>query len=238
SLEHETKDKIQDLIPSGALNEGTRLVLVNAIYFKGDWLEAFDKTRDAPFHPLDGSQVTVPTMELGQKYFPYADGENWLAVELPYAGEAFAMVIIAPAAGEFDEVQANMDYQSVSTIISSLKTTGMDLSLPRFEFTNAFRLADQLKSLGISDAFSLDRADFSGMTGKRDLYLSDTFHKTYVSVDEAGTTAAAATGQQFQLISGILESIPVHIDRPFIFIIRDLKSGQFLFVGRVLDPRQ
>lgn len=238
-VDRETKGKINNAVPEDALNQNTRLVLINAVYFEANWQEFFEFTQDEPFHLLDGSQISIPTMSLEQAYFPYAEGENWLAVQLPYAGETFAMLIIVPDAGEFEEFEINMDYQFISKVISSLQETGTDLYLPKFEFTNDFALANQLRSLGVVDAFDPVRADFSGMTGQRDLYLSDTFHKTYISVDEEGTCAAAVTEQDFILINGILDVfIPIHIDRPFIFVIRDVESGQILFIGRVLNPVQ
>jgi serpin B len=236
----ETKDKIEELIPENALGQDTSLVLVNALYFVADWQERFDDTEDAPFYLQDGSQINVPTMKLGE-CFLYAEGENWLAIELPYIGDTFGMDIIVPKAGEFEAFEKNLDYPFVSRIISSMKGEAVGLTLPKFEFSSDFALSDTLRSLGVSDAFEGGTADFSGMTGKRNLFLEESFHKAYVSVDEEGTCAAAATEAHFMLISSCTPDgiyTPVHIDRPFIFIIRDVKSGQFLFIGRVLDPRK
>jgi serpin B len=236
----ETKDKIEELIPENALGSDTSLVLVNALYFAADWSEHFDSTANASFYLQDGSRIVVPTMELGGECFLYAEGENWLAIELPYAGNTFVMDIIVPKAGEFEEFEKDLDYPLVSEIISSMQGAAVGLALPKFEFTGEFTLSDTLRDLGVSDAFEHGSADFSGMSENRNLSLDESFHKAYISVDEKGTCAAAATEAHFILISACMDGrpIPVQIDRPFIFIIRELKSGQILFIGRVLDPRQ
>ncbi|HSB03010.1 MAG TPA: serpin family protein [Anaerolineales bacterium] len=234
--ERETKGKIKDMVPEEAFDPRTRLVLLNAIYFEANWQTFFDSTEDMPFYPLDGSRIAVPTMSLYEGGFPYAEDENWFAIQLPYAGETFAMLVIVPRAGEFEEFEAGLDYQLLTRIISSLEGTGVNLTFPKFTFTNDFNLAKNLKTLGIADAFH-GNADFSGITGSPDLYLDDALHKTYVAVDEEGTTAAAVTEIEFMMINdNMVEEIPVDINRPFIFVIRDVESGQILFIGRVLNP--
>jgi serpin B len=235
----QTEDKIKDLIPAGVLDQDTRMALVNAIYFKADWLSPFQvgSTREAPFHLLDGSEITVPTMNQ-DSFIPYAKGDGWQAVELAYQGGTAAMDIIVPDDGRFEEVQSSLDDGTASAILESLQSTSVQLALPKFKFESEFALADQLAVLGMTDAFDPDQADFSGMTERDDLYISAVIHKAFVAVDETGTEAAAATALIFAAASAPMFDITLTIDRPFIFLIRDLPTGQILFIGRVLNPAQ
>jgi len=233
----QTEGRIEDLIPQGAIDALTRLVLTNAIYFNAAWKYPFDKdvTADGPFYLLDGGQVTVPMMKQTQS-FGYAEGAGYQAVELPYDGDELSMVILLPEAGKFEAFEEGLQAQQVSDIISSLQPTHIALTMPRFEFDSEFSLKDSLADMGMPIAFSPDEADFSGMDGRTvhpKLFISNVVHKAFVAVDEAGTEAAAATA----VIVGIV-SMPgeVTIDRPFIFLIRDIETGAILFVGRVLNP--
>ena len=235
----QTEDKINDLIPEGVLNAETRMALVNAIYFKADWLHPFDAdaTRDAPFHLLDGSDVTVPMMNHGT-FIPYTKGDGWQAIELAYQGETAAMDIIVPDEGRFEEVESSLDYEAASAILSSLQPTSVSLALPKFKFESSFGLADQLKALGMTEAFDPDQADFTGMSERNDLYISAVVHKAFVAVDEKGTEAAAATAVIVAATSARLYDVTLMVDRPFIFLIRDIPTGQILFIGRVLNPAE
>lgn len=238
-VSNETNDKIQDLIPEGVLDPSTKMVLVNAIYFKADWLAQFDPndTHDAPFHLLDGSDVQVKMMSQNLFGIPYVQGEGYQAVELPYAGEAAAMDIILPDEGKFSDFESTLDSQKLSEILSNMQPSGsLELGLPKFNFTKDFDLKELLTSMGMPDAFDPDRADFSGMTGGKDLYIDTVLHKAFVAVDEKGTEAAAATAVIMAPTSAMLSDVTLTIDRPFIFVIRDLPSGQILFIGRVLNP--
>ena len=238
-VSEQTKDKIKNLIPEGVLDSDTRMALVNAIYFKGDWLHPFDadSTRDASFHLLDGSEVTVPMMNQ-DAFIPYAKGDGWQAIELAYQGETAAMDIIIPDEGRFEEVESSLGYETVSAILTSLQPISATLSLPKFKFESEFGLANQLAALGMPDAFDPNKADFSGMSDKNDLYISAVFHKAFVTVDEKGTEAAAATAVIVGVTSAPMFDVTLTIDRPFIFLIRDIPTGQILFVGRVLNPAQ
>jgi serpin B len=235
----QTEEKIKDLIPEGMLSPDTRMALVNAIYFKADWLHAFDanSTQDAPFHLLDGSVVTVPTMHQ-DAFIPYAKGDGWQAIELAYQGETAAMDIIVPDEGRFEEFESSLDNETTSAILAGLQPTSVMLALPKFEFESAVGLRDQLTALGMQDAFDPDVADFSGMTERNDLYISDVIHKAFVAVDEKGTEAAAATAVIMDTTSAPMFDVTLSIDRPFIFLIRDVPTGQILFLGRVLNPAQ
>lgn len=232
-----TNDRIRDLIPEGLITHLTRMVLVNAIYFKADWLAPFepDSTVDMPFHLLDGSEVDAPTMNQGM-YIPYAQGDGWQAIELPYVGETAAMDIIVPDEGRFEEIESGLDLETVSAMWAGLQPTPVQLALPKFEFTSEFALEEQLKTLGMTDAFDPDRADFTGMADARELYISNVVHQAFVAVDEEGTEAAAATAVIVGVTSAPMFDVTLTIDRPFIFLIRDLSTGQILFMGRVTNP--
>jgi serpin B len=236
----QTRGKIKDLIPQGMLDSLTRMVLVNAIYFKADWQEQFDpdSTTEAPFYTLDGSTVTVSMMSGEHSGIPYVDGDGYQAIELPYEGGTAAMDILLPDAGNFETFEASLDAQTLDEILLSMQPVSVRLRMPKFTFTREFNLSRQLASMGMGDAFDPDRADFSGMNGRRDLYISDVIHKAFVAVDEKGTEAAAATIVVMQFLSAPFFELELTIDRPFIFVIRDLPSGQILFMGRVMNPVQ
>lgn len=234
----ETEDKIKDLLPEDSVGPDTRMVLVNAIYFKADWLDQFDAndTYDREFNLLDGSQVTVPMMGQGM-YIPYTSGDGYQAVELPYAGNSAAMTIIVPDQGRFAEVESSLSYEEVSGMHASMEQTSLVLRMPKFEFESSFSLTDALSELGMPAAFDRGQADFSGMTGGKDLFIGNVIHKAFVAVDEEGTEAAAATAVIMEATGAMMEDLVLVIDRPFIFLIRDLESGQILFMGRVLNPQ-
>jgi serpin B len=232
----QTEGRIKDLIPQGVITVATRLVLTNAIYFNAAWDHPFDEwmTADGPFYLLDGGQVNVPMMEQTES-FGYTEGDGYQAVELQYDGNELSMVILLPEAGNFEAFEEGLQAQQVCDIISGLQPTGVALTMPRFEFDSEFSLKDTLAGMGMPVAFS-GAADFSGMTGNPELFISDVVHKAFVAVDEAGTEAAAATGVIMPTAAPPEPTVEVTIDRPFIFLIRDIETGAILFVGRVLNP--
>jgi len=232
----QTEGRIEDLIPQGEISVGTRLVLTNAIYFNAAWEYPFDEdmTADGPFYLLDGGQVIVPMMKHTEA-FGYTDGEGYQAVELPYDGGELSMVILLPEAGQFETFEEGLRSRQVSDIISDLRPTEVALTMPQFEFESEFSLKDTLADMGMPIAFS-SGADFSGMTGNRELFISAVIHKAFVAVDEAGTEAAAATAVIMNLTAVPEPPVEVTIDHPFIFLIRDIETGAILFVGRVLNP--
>jgi serine protease inhibitor len=235
----QTQKKIKDLLPENLVNTDTRMVLINAIYFKADWLAQFDanSTSDAPFFLLDDSQVTVKMM-YEHMSIPYIKGDGYQAVELPYAGDTAAMDIIAPDAGTFEAFESSFDKEAYDATLSGMQSTTVELGLPKFTFTRDFNLSEVLGGMGMPDAFDPDLADFSGMTGKKDLYIGNVVHKAFVAVDEKGTEAAAATAVIMMPASAIESPMVLEVNHPFIFIIRDLINGQILFIGRVLNPAQ
>ena len=236
-----TNDRIEDIVPEGAITTATRLVLTNAVWFSGPWRSTFneDNTEDGDFTLLDGSTVTAAFMRKTTGY-NYAAGDGWQAVELPYAGSGFAFLVILPEEGEFDTVEGDLDSDLLEEIVAELADTQVELHLPRFRFDNASNLVDSLEALGMTDAFS-DAADFGGMLEgdlDEDLAISDVLHKAFIDLNEQGTEAAAATAVVIGATSAPMEDEPIEllIDRPFIFAIRDTESGTVLFLGRVLDP--
>jgi len=236
-VEKQTEGKIKDLIPAGALDSYTRMVLANAIYFKADWQDQFDPndTTDAPFYLLDGSQVTSKQMSQHMFAVPYASGDGWQAVELPYEGGTAAMDILLPDNGTFREFESSLDATRLDAILNSMQPADLQLAMPKFTFRSAFDLGDSLSAMGMPDAFNADTGDFSGMDGRRDLYIGKVLHQAFIAVDEKGTEAAAATAVTMQLAMAVNPGKTLTIDHPFIFAIRDLTSGQILFLGRVLD---
>jgi len=232
----QTEDRIEDLIPQGTIDALTRLVLTNAIYFNAAWQYPFneDTTSNGDFHLLDGDKTTVPMMRQTEA-FGYAEGEGYQAVELRYDGGELSMVILLPEAGQFSSFEASLTSHQVSGIIQSLENRQVHLLMPRFEFDSDFSLKKLLLTMGMPAAFSVS-ADFSGMTGNRDLFIDEVLHKAFVSVDETGTEAAAATAVIMKLTSIPGEPFEVTVDRPFIFLIHDIETGAILFVGRVVDP--
>jgi len=236
----ETRKKIQDLIPEGAVDAMTRLVLANAIYFKAGWLHPFDSnlTAPAPFHRLDGSSEDVPMMQQSESY-GYALGDGYKALELPYLSGNMSMLILLPDEGRFETVEDALGPELIEDTLAGLNHGPVNLSLPKFTYESAFRLNETLKTLGMTDAFDPDRADFSGMDGNRDLFIGSVLHKAFVAVDEDGTEAAAATAVIMKLTSAPLgEPFTFTVDRPFIYLIRDGQTGSILFVGRVVEPAE
>ncbi|MEJ2597327.1 MAG: serpin family protein [Anaerolineales bacterium] len=233
-----TQGKIEELIGKDILTDATRLVLANAIYFKGEWSEPFlNGTREAPFTRLDGSQVSVPTMSR-RATTPYLSGEDFQAVDLPYKGGRIAMLVVLPSEGQFEAFESGLNRERMQTILQGLEASDVKLYMPKFQFSTAYKLADTLKAMGMPDAFDKGRADFSGMYDPQkvagNLYLSHVVHKAYVAVDEIGTEAAAASGEVAEITS---MPIALRIDRPFLFLIHDMQTGTILFAGRVVDPQ-
>jgi serpin B len=235
-VSHETEDRINDLIPQGAIDELTRLVLTNAIYFNAAWQYPFPEgaTSDGDFHTIDGKTISVPMMHITES-FSYAQGDGYGAAELPYDGGELSMIVLLPDSGQFAAFEKGLDAARFAAILGQMQSRQVALGLPKFEYTSEFNLNDVLASMGMPQAFT-DMADFSGMTGNRDIYISDVIHKAFVAVDEAGTEAAAATAVIMRATAMPAEPVVMTIDRPFIFLIRDIQTGAVLFVGRVLDP--
>jgi len=230
-----TRDRIKDLISPGTLNEETRVVLTNAVYFNAAWLKPFDEraTTDAPFEHADRSTVDVPMMKRTD-YFRYASTEGCSAVELDYAAGNASMLIILPD-GSITDFQQTFDADKLETVRRRLSSCNVSLSMPRFEFTESIQLRPVLSAMGMGSAF-MESADFSGITGSQDLFISDVLHKAFVKVDETGTEAAAATALIMGITAMPLQPVEMTINRPFMFFIIDNGTGSIVFMGRVMDP--
>jgi len=233
----QTEERIKDLIPQGAIDSLTRLVLTNAIYFNAGWFYPFEEgqTRDGDFNLLGGGQVSVPTMSQS-KMLGYTEGEGYQAVALPYVGGEIAMFILLPRVDYFEVFEDSLSSEFLSDILQSFEMRNVELAMPKFEYESSFQLSDMLIEMGMPNAFG--DADFSGMTGTRELFISEVVHKAFISVDEEGTEAAAATAVIMPVSAAPSPAVEVTIDRPFIYMIRDLQTGTILFVGRVLNPTE
>ena len=232
----QTENRIKDLIPAGAINNLTRLVLTNAIYFNAAWAQPFQKgaTTQGTFHRLDGSDVSVSMMRQTQS-FRYSEGANYQATELPYDGRELSMIVILPRAGAFADFEQSFDSRILKTIVDGLTSREVALTMPKFGFETSMSLKQNLTALGMGNAFT-DSADFSGMDGARDLRIQDVIHKAYVAVDEDGTEAAAASAVIVGTTALPSDTAEMKVDRPFLFLIRDNPTGTVLFLGRVSDP--
>ncbi len=231
----QTEEKIKDLLPEGILNASVRLVLTNAIYFNAEWRLPFEEsqTSDGAFYLLDGSQVTVPLM-MQTASFRYAEGEGYQVIELPYIGGELAMDIFLPSEGTFEDFEGALTAERVKEILENLKPTSILLTMPRFEYESDFSLREVLIEMGMPSAFG-NGVDFSGMDGTKNLAIEDVVHKAFVSIDEAGTEAAAATAV-IMVESEMISTAEMTVDHPFLFLIRDLQTDTILFLGRVVNP--
>jgi serpin B len=235
----QTKKRIENIIPPGVLDQSTRLVLANAIYFKATWQREFDAndTADKPFHLLDGTTVLTPMMTFGHSVqLSYAAGEGWQAVALPYKGGLTEMVIIVPDSGNFAAFESTLTARRYNEIVAAFQPQSVELSMPKFKFESEYGLKDLLTGMGMTNAFDPDTADFSGIDDLHPLYIDNALHKAFIAVDEKGTEAAAATVILMAPASMPLEGIKLTIDRPFIYVIRDVPTETILFMGRVLNP--
>ena len=233
-----THERIPEIVPTGVLTAESRLVLVNALYFKAPWAEPFweQSTADADFHLDDGSAVPVPTMRLAL-HAATGTGDCWRSVRLDYAGGRTAMTVLLPEPGRRQELEALVAAGTWDALLDVPDGARVDVSLPRFTFRTGAGLGAALSALGMPTAFG-DDADFSGMTEAEDLKISEVLHEVFIAVDEAGTEAAAATAVVMQRAAGIpAPPEPFVVDRPFLFVIHDVEHGTPLFVGRVADPR-
>jgi serpin B len=236
-----TKDKIQDILPSGSLHTDSRLVLANAIYFKGAWASPFPQaeTSTQPFHLTADLQADVPLMH-HLDTVNYMENGSFQAVELPYAGHELSLVALLPRKVDgCGALEGQLSAAFLSHCLALMKSQKVELFLPRFKMESDFELRDTLGRMGMPDAFG-PKADFSGMDGTQNLYISKVFHKAWVEVSEEGTEAAAATAVTMDLKGVPMNPPPpppvFRADHPFIFCIRDTRSGSLLFLGRLADP--
>jgi serpin B len=246
-VEQKTADKIKNLIGPGVLKAATRLVLVNAVYFKGNWAVQFGKaaTKTEAFHVSSGKDVRVPLMNK-QANFGYKDAQDFQILSMPYRGGDLSMVAFLPKQNfGLAAFEKSLSAAQMAGWLKGLIPRQVNVYFPKFKMTEQFSLGDQLKSMGMTDAFDGKTADFSGMNGKKapdkdSLSISAVIHKAFVDVNEQGTEAAAATAVTMM---GAMASIgrpispPIfRADHPFLFMIRDNRSGAVLFLGRMANP--
>lgn len=236
-INEQTCNLIKDLIPKGAINAFTRLVLTNAIYFKAQWQKMFDKntTFDGIFKLDDNSEVTVPMMAQ-KSFFKYTKNSSCQAIELPYKGSDIAMTIILP--NELASFEETLNNVNLKEILNSMTLQKVKLQMPKFKFESSLNLKNALASLGMPVAFDALKADFGGISPLEKLYLQEVLQKALVIVDEKGTEAAAATAAicGCSCMPHPIFTEQMIIDRPFIFFIHDLETKSILFMGRVLNP--
>jgi serpin B len=239
-VEQKTQDKIKDLLQPGALEPNTRLVLTNAIYFKGEWLTQFDKaqTRNEDFYLAPSKTTTTPLMHR-EGNFRYFDGGTFQLLEMPYKSNDLSMVILLPKdrAG-LTALEQSLTAANVQQWLGQLSPVSkIIVTVPKFKSTQQFALGSTLRAMGMAEAFD-SRADFSGMTGHRDFAISEVIHKAYIDVNEEGTEAAAATAVTMMAMAMRPAQPPpvFRADHPFVFLIRDNRSDSILFMGRLADP--
>ena len=238
-IEEQTNNRIKNLLPSGFLNELTRLVLTNAIYFKGTWEWEFDKsdTREQDFKITPTNIVKTPMMYMKPKKtrLNYANIGDLQVLELPYKGGKISMLILLPTEN-LESIEPTLTTEKLSEYKSQMQETKLDaIYLPKFEFDTKYTLNENLKALGMPTAFDSNNADFSGMTESEKIWIDFVIHQAYVKVDEKGTEAAAATTVGM-VGSAIPRNVVFKADHPFIFFIQEKDTGNILFFGRVVNP--
>jgi len=246
-VEQRTKNKIRELLTPGILSPDTRLVLTNAIYFKGAWEQQFKKedTKDEDFHLFAAQPIKTPLMHM-TKGFNYFDGGSFQALEIPYKNMELSMIILLPSAREgLSAFEQSLSPANMQQTLDQLRPAGnVIVTMPKFKIEAKFELGDTLMATGMKKAFDVKMADFTGMASRQtmqgdgNLYISAVIHKAYVDVSEEGTEAAAATAVGV-MAAGVHRPEPPIIfraDHPFMFLIRDNRSGSILFIGRVANP--
>jgi serpin B len=244
-VENQTNNLIKDLVPASALSDLTRLVLTNAIYFKGIWQVQFDEvnTTDRNFTDIQGNTIELPTMKLIEKddKYNYTETEQFQMLEIPYKGNEISMMIMLPREGyELSDIISSLNRENYDLWIDEMYRVKADIYLPKFKFETAYGLNDYLIELGMIDAFDGANADFSGIDGTTNLYISKVLHKAFIEVNEEGTEAAAATAVIFTFSMHDPDAPPERItfdcNHPFLFTIHHKETGTILFMGQVDNP--
>ena len=234
-----TKGRIRDPVAPGMLNASSDLVLVNAIYFYGNWVRAFDPyTRKAPFYLADARVIQAPLMRNLSARVSYAEFPDLQILEMPYRGYSLSMVVLLPKGPNgFKKLEGTINSTNLAAWIDAERLQDVDVFLPKFKLEATYSLTPTLSAMGMCDAFDPNKADLSGIDGFRDLFVSAVEHRAYLDVNEEGTEAAAATA--VSLMHGLddRKTLPLFLaDHPFVFLIRQIKSGAILFLGRLTEP--
>lgn len=242
-VETQTNNRIKDLLPSGSITPLTRLVLTNAIYFKGDWLTPFEKRLTKP---LDFSLVADQRIKTDMMHrtgtMSYMENNELQALEMPYQGNRLSMIVLLPKKKDgLGDVEAGLSAEKLASCLTGLKHTKVNLTIPKIKTTYSASLSKTLPLMGMINAFDPDKADFSGIDGTRELSISEVVHKAFCEINEEGTEAAAATGVIMVTRSAAPSKEPPPVefkaDHPYLYLIRDTQTGSLLFLGRVADPR-
>jgi len=235
-IEQQTNYKIKDMIDSGALSDLTRLVLTNAIYFKGLWENQFDPedTFETDFKTTSDETVKANMMSLSDIEFNYAETNDLQILKLPYKGKDLSMIIILPKENNVSIAESALSSVNLANWNSSLREIEIEVNIPKFKFETEYNLNDILTDMGMTDAFT-GAADFSGMDGTKSLFISDVLHKAFVEVDEKGTEAAAATAV---IVAMSAVTNMFNADHPFVFLIQHEETGAILFMGKVMNPAE
>ena len=243
-VEEQTEDKIKDLLPAGSINPLTRLVITNAIYFKGTWVKQFDekKTTEEDFHTGTGSTVRVPMMQRTDENatYGYAERGDLQVLQMPYesdSGKQLSMLVLLPKDTDLATVERSFNVTTIAELRQNLTSQRVMVYFPKFTMETKYSLPRTLSAMGMPIAFT-GAADFSGMDGTRNLFIDDVIHQAFVDVNEEGTEAAAATAGVMTMSSMLVEEpVPVfRADHPFIFLIQDNETGNILFLGRMANP--
>ena len=239
-VEDQTAGKITDIIPGGALGKDTKMVLTNAVYFKAGWQEEFkaENTEERPFRTTPEESVNVRMMNRRSKELNYAKLDGAQMIEMPYKDGRFSMLVLLPDEdSSLEALEAGMNAANVAEWSAKMRPAKVEIFMPKFKQESSYDLSTTLAALGMASAFDAGTADFSGITGNRDMAISGVLHKTFVEVSEEGTEAAAATAVIVMRASlAPQERVIFCADRPFVYMIRDNASGALLFIGRYAHP--
>ena len=233
-----THEKIKDIVSPDLFDDNTCMVIANAIYFKGKWVKQFEKssTKPKPFHVDRNGKIEVDMMQQ-ENHFNYMENDELKMLELPYEGDRLSMFVILPKKIDgLKNIEENISNQMLNRCFSQLRNAEVNVSLPKFKLEVSYNLNHALKQMGMPSAFDYSSANFSGISGTNDLFISDVLHKAFVETNEEGTEAAAATvfgirGESFK------EHETFNADRPFIFFIKDKLTDLILFMGRISNPK-
>ncbi len=238
-VERKTREKIKNLLPPGSITALTRLVITNAIYFKGDWMSPFEKenTQKMPFYTLDNYQIDVSMMYQKEKFEYMEERGKFKLLILPYGDEKLSMVIVLPNRKDgISELEQELTWDMLEDALIRTRKREVNVYIPKFKMEKMYDLVDPLSDMGMTDAFT-NRADFSNMEPKKELYITNVIHKAYIDVNEKGTEAAAATGVVIALKAAVpYEPLVFKADHPFLYFIIHNPTGQILFMGKVVDP--
>lgn len=241
-VEEQTREKIKNLLPAGVIDSLTRLVLTNAVYFKGDWMNKFkqESTRPGTFS-VSKDEIIQTSMMHQRANFKYYENDLMQAIELPYKGNELSMIILLPTENNIGIAEGNLTIDKFLQIKNALKDEEVDLTIPKFKFDTKYFMKDTLSAMGMPTAFDEFAADFSGMNGFPDLYISKVIHQAFIQTDEEGSEAAAATAVVMSK-RGMSPKLPNYkifkADHPFVFLIQHRYTGNILFMGRLTRPEK